>query len=164
MEEADNDDTQSSVDGSTLSGASSNNMNVDDPASTRKPKRARRSKTMSISSKADLDKLSKGDDVAMMDVDHTDESTTQSQAQVPATPKSPPRSRKPRKSAGGPTTPGTKAKTKAKSPLASSFTPPSPPAEDTAQTQTDKEKHPSVLPRAVVEITTERDGSPRLRT
>ncbi|KAF9444445.1 hypothetical protein P691DRAFT_807336 [Macrolepiota fuliginosa MF-IS2] len=124
MEEADNEDAQSSADGSTVSGTSSNNG--DDSASARKPKRARRSKSNSVSSNVDAAKAGKGDnDVAME-------------------------------------TPGTKTTTKAKSPLASSFTPPSPPAENTALSQIDKEKAPSTLPRTVVEITTERDGSPRL--
>lgn len=158
IEEADNEDTQSSADGSTASGASSNNMAVDDSASIRKPKRARHSKSVSISSKADLEKSGKVDDVVMMDVDPTN--NTQSQAQVPVTPKSPPRSRKPRKSSGRTTTPA--AKSKARSPLTSSFTPPSPPAEDTLQSQSDKERTALPLPRAVVVITTEKDGSPRL--
>jgi len=112
---------------------------------------------VSISSTADVDKVKKGDDdVTMMDVEGT---TTQSQAQVPATPSSPPRPRKPRKSAGGPTTPGARTKAKAKSPLASSFTPPSPPADDDVEMHG---KAPLPLARAVVEITTERDGSPKL--
>ncbi|KXN88973.1 hypothetical protein AN958_06435, partial [Leucoagaricus sp. SymC.cos] len=157
IEEVDNEDARSSADGSTASGGSSGHMAVDDSTSTRKPKRARHSKSTSISSKADQEKLSKKDDVTMMDVDPT-EPSSQAQAQVPVTPKSPPRARKPRKSGGRVTTP----KLKAKSPLTSSFTPPSLPAEESMQTQSDKEKSQSSLPRAVVEITTPRADSPRL--
>ncbi|KAF7775671.1 hypothetical protein Agabi119p4_4064 [Agaricus bisporus var. burnettii] len=152
MEEADNEDGQSSVDGSTLS-SSSNKVTEESTATTRKPKRARHSKSASLS---EADKNSKEDDDTAMDVDTA--------AHVPATPKSPPRPRKPRKSGGTTTTtPGPKStKTKAKSPLVSSFSPPSPSTVDNAPSQVNKEKSSLLRNRAVVEITTERDGSPRL--
>lgn len=163
MEEADNEDVQSSVDGSTLS--SSSNIVVDEPATTRKPKRARHSKSASTSSKPELNRNNKEDDDAAMEVDGdlTEEAKS---TQVPATPKSPSRRRKPRKSGGtATTTPGPKTtKTKAKSPLVSSFTPPSPPVEDGSPLQVSKEQSSVLRNRAIVEITTERDGSPRLCT
>ncbi len=156
-----------------MSGSPSSNMPVDDVVShTHKRKRARHSKSASISSSVDVvvdqsKKNKKGDDdVMMIDADGTATATattvTQSEVQVPATPSSPPRPpRKPRKSAGGgPITPGVRTKAKPKSPLASSFTPPSPPAEDDDVQMHDKA--PLSLPRAVVEIVTERDGSPKL--
>lgn len=148
IEDADNEDTLSSADGSAPSDSSSNNMIVDESTPAPKPKRSRQSK---LFSKADSGK----DDGEVMDVD-----STNAQIQVPVTPKSAPRPRRSRKSVGTATIPG--ARSKPRTPLVSSFTPPSPPADDNSQPQPDKAKVSLPLPRAVVEITTASDGSPRL--
>lgn len=148
IEDADNEDTLSSADGSAASDSSSNNMVVDESTPAPKPKRSRQSK---LFSKADSGK----DDGEVMDVD-----STNAQIQVPVTPKSAPRPRRSRKSVGTATIPG--ARSKPRTPLVSSFIPPSPPADDNSQPQPDKAKVSLPLPRAVVEITTASDGSPRL--
>lgn len=127
IEDADNEDILSSGDGSAPSDASPNSMAVDENTPSRKPKRScKRSRRSKKPSNAEA-----------MDVYST------------VAPKAAPVESQ--KSAA---TPGTRSKPT--TPLVSSFTPPSPSAEDNLQ--------PQMVPlrRAVVEITTATDGSPRL--